>query len=889
MRSPKSNDSNIVLIDGNSLAYRAFYALPDTMKTATGIPTNAVYGFTTMIMKILEKEPDFVAISFDLKGPTFRHKEYPEYKATRQKAPPTLHEQMPHVREIVEALDIPIYELEGFEADDVIGTLAREAEEQGLETTIITGDKDAFQLITDKVKVERTTKGISETTAYDKNKIKEEYNLTPKQIIDLKALMGDSSDNIPGIPGVGEKTALQLLKEFGSLEQVLRNADRLTKKALKEKIKKNIDLAKLSQKLATIVTSAPIEIDFKHVERKPIDWKKVFPLFEKYEFKSLLKRYVEVAEGAGVKSALERKTENLKAGNQTYLLIDSEQKLQGLLKDLKKVDALAFDTETDGTNPLIATLIGISLCYEADLAFYIPINKVPAALKSLKSILEDEKIKKYGQNLKFDVEVLHRHGIDVEGLAFDTMLAAYLLDPEGKIGLKTLAEKYLGRKMISYEEVAGSGAKEKAFSQVDLKTATLYSCSDADVTFQLVDILKNELKKSDLLKLLEEVEVPLLNVLINMEETGIYVDAKKLQKLSGQTKVKLKKIEEEIFILAGEKFNLNSPKQLSQILFTKLKIPPIKRTKTGFSTNAEVLEELAQNFEIAQHLLSYRTLNKLLTTYIDVLPTLANEETGRIHTSFNQTITATGRLSSSKPNLQNIPARGEIAEEIRAAFVPQKKGDVILAADYSQIELRILAHLSQDQSLGQAFRENKDIHQATADELGISRKAAKAVNFGIVYGISDFGLAKQLGIKRTEAKEYIDRYFEKHTGVKKFIDETIKFARENGYVKTMLGRKRNMLDINSPNLNQRLFSERTAINTPVQGSAADMIKIAMINIHKNSSLILQVHDELVFECSKEEAPKLKKMVEKEMIEALRLDVPVKVDIGIGENWAKAKQ
>ncbi|MFH1825969.1 MAG: DNA polymerase I [bacterium] len=881
---------NVILIDGNSLAYRAFYALPDTMKTASGIPTNAIYGFTTMLMKLLDREPDFAAISFDLKAPTFRHKEYPEYKATRQKSPPTLREQMPYVREISAALDIPIFELEGYEADDVIGTLAKEAEAEGLNVEIITGDKDAFQLITDKVKVDRFTKGISEVSVYGKEEIKARYNLKPEQIIDLKALMGDSSDNIPGVPGVGEKTALQLLEEFGTLENVLANTEKITKKALKEKLRTHIDLARLSKRLATIVTSAPIDIDFTKLKRKAINWQKVVPLFEKFEFHSLIKKY---ANTSTIESLIERKKAATQDSHLTYILIDTEAKLNGLLKDLKKATALAFDTETDGYEPLIAKLVGISLCYEANLAFYIPIKSVASALKQLKPILEDERIKKYGQNLKFDIEVLHQHKIEVKGIAFDTMIAAYLIDPTSKIGLKFLAEKYLGRTMLSYEDVAGSGAKQIPFSEVDLKIAANYSCADSDVTFRLVEILTKELEKAGLTKLFTEIEMPLLSVLIDMEETGTYIDCQKLAKLSKNAKIKLKEIEENIYILAGEQFNINSPKQLSKILFEKLNIPPLKKTKTGYSTNAEVLEELALKFEIAKHLLEYRTLSKLLNTYIDALPTLVNEKTGRLHTSFNQTITATGRLSSSNPNMQNIPAQGELAGEIRSAFGPQKKGWVIIAADYSQVELRILAHLSQDEALIKAFKEDKDIHQATADELGISRKAAKAVNFGIVYGISDFGLAKQLGIKRTEAKDYIDKYFLKHPGVRKFMDNTIATARKTGYVTTLLGRRRNMLDINSPNQSQRQFAERSAINTPVQGSAADMIKIAMVNIYPqltthNSQLILQVHDELVFECPKEEADKVKKVVEDEMIKALKLDVPVKVDIGSGPSWAETK-
>ncbi|MFH1541994.1 MAG: DNA polymerase I [bacterium] len=882
----------LVLIDGNSLAYRAFYALPDTMKTATGIPTNAIYGFTTMLLKILEKEPDLAAISFDLKEPTFRHKEYPQYKATRQKAPPTLHEQRPYFREIAEALNIPIYELAGYEADDVIGTLARAAEKEGLEIEIVTGDKDAYQLVSDQIKVDRFIKGITEDSIIGKEEIKEKYNLEPKQIIDLKALMGDSSDNIPGVPGIGEKTALQLLKEFGTLEEVLANADRLPQKALKEKIKNNVELAKLSKKLATIVTNVPIEIDFKKMKRQKIDWKKVIPLLEKFEFKSLIKKHATEAEESGVKSALERKNEQIALGTQTYILIDTEAKLKGLLKDLNTVDAFAFDTETDGYEPLTAKLVGISICYEANLAFYIPIKSVPSILRELEPILRNPAVKKYGQNLKFDVEVLHQHKIEVKGLAFDTMIAAYIIDPTAKIGLKFLGEKYLGRLMLSYDDVAGTGAKQKLFSEIDLPTASMYSCADSDVTFQLVDVLKDELEQAGLLKLLLEIEMPLLEVLISMEETGTYVDKGQLDKLAKKVKKQLKDIEEQIYILGGEKFNINSPKQLQVILFQKLQIPSLKKTKTGYSTNAEVLEELAPKYEIARHLLEYRTLTKLLGTYIEALPELINEKTGRLHTSFNQTITATGRLSSSNPNMQNIPAKGELAREIRAAFVPQKKDHVIIAADYSQVELRILAHLSQDEALIKAFQEDKDIHQATADELGITRDAAKAINFGIVFGMSDFGLAKQLGIKRTEAKEYIDKYFATHPGVRKFMDDTIAAARKNGFVTTLLGRKRNMIDINSPNMGQRQFAERTAINTPVQGTAADMIKIAMVRLRQgfggHVKMILQVHDELVFECPQSEVEKVKKIIQEEMVNAIKLDVPVKVDIGVGDSWGEAK-
>ena len=878
MKIPKS----IFLIDGNSLAYRAFYALPDTMKTTTGITTNAIYGFTTMLIKILDENPEFVAISFDRPEPTFRHKEYKEYKATRQKAPPTLHEQIPYVKEIAAAFDIPIYEIAGYEADDVIGTLAKEAEKQGHHVVILSGDLDPLQLVNENIKVMTTRKGITDTMLYGIEEVKERYNLKPEQLIDFKALKGDTSDNIPGVPKIGEKTAVQLLKEFGSLDNLLENVDRITRKSVKDNIKNNVELAHLSKRLGTIVTNVPIDIDFDKCKREEINWQKIIPLFEKFEFERLIKKYGQNLKEYQTEAVVEKKRVELAKFD--FKCVQTAGELEALIKTLAKAEVVAFDLETTGLDVFTAEIVGISFATETEAAFYFPISsKVP---EQLKSMFSSNKLK-IGHNIKYDIEVLNNNGIEVKGPLFDTMVAAYLLDPvSGKLALKSLARQFLGRDMIKLAELIGQDAEYKNFADVPIAIARDYACSDAEATFGLYEIFRLALKGQKLDKLFYEIEMPLIPVLIEMETNGVSINKKLLANMSKDIEKELKELETHIFAISGEGFNINSPKQLAKILFEKLKLPISKRTKTGASTNIEVLEELAaQKFEIAERLMAYRQLTKLKSTYVDVLPTLVHPKTGRIHTSFNQTITATGRLSSSDPNLQNIPKR------IRSAFIPEKKDWVILAADYSQIELRILAHMSQDPLLIKAFNRDKDIHQATADELGITRDAAKAVNFGIIYGISDFGLAKQLKIKRTEAQGFIDKYFAKHAGVKAFMDKTIKAAGENGYVTTMLGRKRPLPDINSPNYGIKSFTERTAINTPVQGTAADMIKIAMVRLNlklktKNVKLILQVHDELVFECPRAEAAQIKKIIEEEMVKALPLVVPIKVDISVGESWRK---
>ncbi len=896
-----------VLIDGNSLAYRAFYALPDTMKTASGTVTNAVYGFTTMLLKVLDKKPDFIAIAFDTAAPTFRHKQYALYKATRQKAPPTLYEQMPLVRKMSQAMGIPIFEVDGFEADDIIGTLAKKAEEKGFNVEIVTGDLDTLQIIDDRIKVLTTRKGISDIVTYDAEEVKKRFGITPEQMIDFKALKGDASDNIPGIKGIGEKTASDLLQKFGSLDNLLKNLDKVDNPKLRAKIEAGIKDAKESRELATIVTSVPVEADFEKAGKFELDVARVLPLFEELEFSSLVKKYSEQPSLFTV----EKKREALKGSKVEYAAVTSREQLEGLVKELEASGGFAFDTETTGRNPFEVKLVGLSFSTAPHSAYYLPVGHdkgkqlgLDEVLAALKPVLENKSVKKYGQNLKYDIEVLFNYGINVGDLSFDTMIAAYTLDPTGKIGLKNLAHGLLDRKMIEITELIGTGKKQITMAEVDIDIASDYACSDADVTLQLVPVLKQKIESEKLNDLFNNIEMPLIEVLASMEESGVSIDKDKLKEMSHEIEAEMKHLETQIFAISGEVFNINSPKQLQNILYEKLQLPITKRTKTGASTDAEVLDELAGKFEIARRLLDFRQLQKYKSTYVDVLPELINPKTGRIHTSFNQTITATGRLSSSNPNLQNIPAKGDMAKRIREAFVPKEKGWEILAADYSQIELRILAHLSGDPVFTRAFNEDLDIHKATAAEVfdvplnevtDEMRDKAKVVNFGIIYGMSDFGLSKSLKIKKTEAARYIDKYFTKHSGVKKFIDDIIAQAKKDGYVCTLLGRKRPLPDINNPNMGLRNFAERTAINTPVQGTAADIIKVAMINIQGQlqskklrTKMIIQVHDELVFEVPDEELAEIKKLVESEMVNAVKLSVPVKVHIAAGKNWAEAK-
>lgn len=878
----------LYLIDGNSYFYRAFYAIR-RLTNSRGFPTNAIYGFTNMLLKILrERNPDYIGVVFDTPAPTVRHKIYEEYKAHRPKMPDDLQIQIPYIREIVNAFRIPSLAIEGYEADDIIATLAKRAEKQGIDVYIVTADKDILQILSTRIKAYDT---MRDKITEEKDVI-ERFGVEPERIPEIMALTGDKSDNIPGVPSVGEKTAVELLKEFGSLNKLIENYSKIKKPQLREAISKSIKDIRLSLKLSTIDTDIPVETEIVELKIGEPDWASLLKFFKEFEFSSLLKLIPEA-----------------KTFESEYETILKEDDLDKLLNSIKQ--EVVLDTETTSKYPMTAELVGISFSITPEKAYYIPLAHsyigVPQQLskefviKKLRGILENPEIKKTGHNIKYDFIVLKNEGMDLKGIAFDTMIASYLLNPnKTNHNLEDTALNYLSVKKISFDEVFGKGKKD--FREVSVKDATRYSGEDSVVTLRLKNILESEIKKHGLDTLFYEIEMPLIEVLADMEIAGIKVDLSLMESLSKEIERNMVNLEKRIYFLAGEEFNINSPKQLGEILFEKLKLRTIKRTKTGFSTDVDVLQELALENELPMEILEHRTLSKLKGTYVDALPKMINPKTGRLHTSFNQTVTATGRLSSSDPNLQNIPVRGEWGRRIREAFIAEDE-NLLLSADYSQIELRILAHLSSDKGLIEIFKNGGDIHARTASELfGVTpedvtpemRRSAKSVNFGIIYGISPYGLSQQLGIKPEEAKQYIDTYFVQHKGVKRFIDTQIKNATENGYASTIFNRKRAIPELKSSNRNTRQLGERLAMNTPIQGSAADIIKIAMINIWRRlrkekleTKILLQVHDELLFEMPIEEKDKVKALVKEEMEKAVKLDVPLKVDIGIGKNWAEA--
>jgi len=880
----------LILIDGNAFCYRAYYAIK-RLTSSKGFATNAIYGFTTMLNKIIEvHEPTHIAVAFDRKEPTFRHKMYKEYKITRKPMPDDLVTQIPYIKKIVEGYNIAACELPGYEADDIIATVAKEAEKKNFETLIITGDKDILQIVTPSIKVCDTHK---EGLIYDETKIKERFSVGPGAITDIMALMGDATDNIPGIPGIGEKGAIELIKEFGTLKNLLSNADKVKSKAKKELIKQHAKLAEMSKELATLDCNVPIDVDIDKMRLKEPDKEKLLELFRELEFKSLMNQFATRKE--------------LKA---QYDLIDTEDKFSALLGEAKKAKVFVFDFETTGTSPMTAEPIGISFCWKEGEAHYVafaekgPLKK-EKVLDQLRPTFEDESIKKIGQNIKYEILILKNKGIDLKGVEFDTMIASYLLNPS-KIGhgLGDISLEYLNHKMISITDLIGKGKKQISMKDVDVMKVCNYSCEDSDVTFRLKKILEKELSKKDLDELFYNVEMPLIKVLADMEFNGVCIDTNFLKELDKELSSALKKSESEIYKLADAEFNINSPKQLSEILYSKLKLPVIKRTKTGFSTDERTLRQLALRHELPEKLLSFRELSKLKSTYIDALPKIVNPKTGRVHTSFNQTITATGRLSSSQPNLQNIPIRTELGREIRRSFIPTSKDRLLLSCDYSQIELRVLAHLSEDVNLTEAFRKDLDIHVHTASlvfgekEENVDsrmRNTAKTVNFGIVYGMSAYGLSRDLGIDIEEAKAFIDSYFERYPKVKAYIEECIEFARNSGFVTTLMNRRRYIPEINSDDIKVRQFAERTAINTPIQGSAADIIKLAMLHVNKalaveapETGMILQVHDELVFDVAKDKLEKTKKIVKDCMEKVVNLKVPLKANISAGKNWLGTK-
>lgn len=879
----------LIIIDGNSIAFRAFYALP-LLHNDKGVYTNAVYGFATMLLRMLEEQkPTHVLVAFDAGKVTFRHTDYKEYKGKRQKTPSELSEQFPLLRQLLDAFSIKHYQLENYEADDIIGTLTKEAEqEEEWHTKVVTGDKDMFQLVSDKVHIALTRKGISEVEYYDLDKLEEVYNLNPLQIIDLKGLMGDASDNIPGVPGVGEKTALKLLHQFETVEKVYENLDQVSGKKLKENLTENKDKAFLSKKLATIYRQAPIEISLSDTAYKGYESEKIAPLFQELAFGSLIERL-------GLETPKQEETiEELE-----IRIVQEDH--EDLLSEEVLISPSSLHIEIIEENYHRASIQGFSICNQNGI-FYIP-SDIALSSDLFIEWLRDEKQEKWVHDSKKIQVALHWKEISFKGVSFDTFLAAYLLNPsESNYTLDGLAKTNLNLNITSDEHVYGKGAKRKLPDKKEVLQKHI--SRKAQAIYKLKERLESKLKENQLDELYKDLELPLSFILGKMEGLGIRVDRSRLSEMGGELNERLKELTEQIVELAGVEFNINSPKQLGEVLFDKLGLPVIKKTKTGYSTGAEVLEQLEPQHEIISKLLDYRQLGKLNSTYIEGLLKVMVEETGKVHTIFQQTITATGRLSSTDPNLQNIPIRLEEGRKIRQAFIPSEPDSVILAADYSQIELRIMAHLANDAGLIEAFKADKDIHTATATDVfhvpedevsSLMRRQAKAVNFGIIYGISDYGLSQNLHITRKEAKEFIERYFSSYPGVKQFMEDIVKQAKKDGYVTTLMQRRRYLPEINSPNFNIRSFAERTAMNTPIQGTAADIIKKAMINIDKRlekeelkSRLLLQVHDELIFEVPKKELETMLKMVPEVMEAAMELMVPLKVDIAYGESWYEAK-
>ncbi|MGO0059738.1 DNA polymerase I [Brevibacillus fluminis] len=884
---------HLVLIDGNSIANRAFYALPP-LSTSSGLHTNAVLGFTTMLLKVLEEmKPTHLLVAFDAGKVVFRHSEFTEYKAGRAKTPPELSEQFPVLRELLDAFSIHWTELTGYEADDIIGTLTRQADASGLATTVITGDKDMLQLVSQHVSVALTRKGVSELEMYDEAAIREKYGLAPSQIIDLKGLMGDTSDNIPGVPGVGEKTALKLLHEYGSVESVLENIDAISGKKLQENLRNNVEQAKMSKTLATIFREAPIEIETEKTTYAGYNGKVLVDFFKKLEFKSLIPKVKVSAEDEA--AAEEASGEQAQSFTHEVVTQENRDQFAHLLGS-----PMSFTVEIDGENYHRAPVLGFGLA-SAEKALFVPVD-VAAGWEAFSAWLGDASKEKIVFDGKKDTVALAWHGLELRGATLDVYLASYLLNAaESNPTLADVSALYSELRVASDEEIYGKGAKralpsaEKLGEHVARKAAALW---------QSIPAVKREIEAHQLEELLFTLEGPLSLVLAQMEHTGVKVDGSRLEAMGIELDKQLEQLTTQIHEQAGGSFNINSPKQLGEVLFDKLGLPVWKKTKTGPSTSADVLEKLAPYHPIIEMILHFRQLGKLRSTYIEGLLKEIHPKTGKVHTLFNQATTATGRLSSTEPNLQNIPIRLEEGRKIREAFVPSESGWYMLAADYSQIELRVLAHISQDANLIDAFQKGMDIHTRTAmDVFGVAenevtslmRRQAKAVNFGIVYGISDYGLSQNLNITRKEAAEFIERYFAVFSGVRKYMEDIVKQAKQDGYVTTLLHRRRYLPDITSSNFNLRSFAERTAMNTPIQGTAADIIKLAMIRMQERlqaeglqSRMLLQVHDELVFEVPEDELETMRKIVPEVMAAAIKLDVPLQADVNDGRTWYEAK-
>ena len=876
-------DKLLILIDGNSLMNRAYYALPELMNKK-GQHTNAIYGFANILFKIMDTyKPSHISVAFDLKAPTFRHKQYDAYKGNRKKMPDELREQVEPLKKMIDAFGINRIELEGYEADDLIGTVAKNFEQDGFEVYIITGDKDALQLVSDKIKVLFTKKGISELDEYDPDKMTEKYELTPQQFIDLKGLMGDQSDNIPGVAGIGEKTGIKLLKEYGSIENIYMNIDEISK-SIKAKLEAGYDMAFLSKSLATIMVDIPLELKVDEFEKKDIDKNTLISLFSEFEFNSLIS----------------------KVGNDESGLIDKVQKEYLITKDIellidKATSLKSLNLFSIAKSGLVSDKRLINLFAKIDEEFF---NIEEKDVSKLKDVFENPEIKKYGYNLKNDCLILKPYEINLTGLYFDIAIAEYLIDStSSNYEIKDIALKYNLGDVLSLEELLGKGKNKKDFKDLSDAEISGYACSVLDIVDKGKEALITTIENYTMHNLFYEVEMPLVEILADMEYIGISADKEVLNELKQKFDIEIKTLEASIYEYAGENFNINSPKQLGHILFDKLGLPAIKKTKTGYSTNAEVLEALSDKHPIIDKITLYRQYTKLQSTYVDGLLNIINPKTGRIHSSFNQTITTTGRISSTEPNMQNIPVRLEIGRELRKVFVAPE--DMYLVdADYSQIELRILAHIANDEGLIDAFSKGDDIHTITASEVfnvpldevtKELRSAAKAVNFGIVYGISDFGLSNNLGISKQVAKEYIDNYFARYPYVKKYMEDIVEKAKNDGYVETYIGRRRYIPELGSNNFIMKNLGKRLAMNTPIQGSAADVIKIAMVKVYARlkseglkSKLILQVHDELIIESPDSEKSYVADLLKEAMESAVDLNVKLTVDAKWGKSWYETK-
>lgn len=929
--------NKLFLLDAYALIYRSYYAfIKNPRMTSKGVNTSAIFGFVNTLEEVLRKEnPTHIAVAFDPAGPTFRHTQFESYKAQREATPEDIKTAIPVIKKILEAYRIPILEVEGYEADDVIGTIAKQVDKSNFDVYMMTPDKDYAQLVDDHIFIYKPKYGSNDFEILDYEKVLEKYNLkNPQQMIDLLGLMGDASDNIPGCPGVGPKTADKLLTEFGSIENLLQNTKQL-KGSIKEKVEENKDQILFSKFLATIKTDVPLKIETDNLKRQQIDEAALREIFDELEFRTLTNRILNPQTNNEKKTSkpqqptqgnlfdeplpemttqtslfdLPKDFTDIHSTPHSYVLIEGDEKLEELNRKLCAQPSVCFDTETTGTDPLLAELVGMSFAYNEGEAFYIPISsnreEAQKQVNFFKPFFENENIEKVGQNLKYDMLELRNYGIEVKGKLFDTMIAHYLLNPELRHGMDYMAETFLKYKTIHIDELIGpKGKNQLNMRDIDPQIVCEYAAEDADITLKLKNVLEKKIHENNLDKLLYEVECPLIYVLADMEWTGVRLDLKALEELSKQLTEELSAIEHEIVQMAGIDFNVNSPKQIGEILFDRMKIvEKPKKTKTGqYSTNEEELEKLRGKHPIIDKILEQRGIKKLLSTYIDAFPQLINPRSGKIHTSFNQTVAATGRLSSTNPNLQNIPVRDERGKEMRKVFIPDE-GCVFASSDYSQIELRIMAHLSADKNMVEAFMHDQDIHAATASKIyhvpieevtADMRRKAKTANFGIIYGITPFGLSERLSISRSEAKQLIDEYFETFPDVKRYMDESIATARTNGYVETIFGRKRYLPDINSRNANVRGFAERNAINAPIQGSAADIIKVAMIKIHNRfekeklkSKMILQVHDELDFNVVEDELDTVRKIVVEEMEHACKLIVPLKTDFGYGKNWLEA--